>query len=247
MVLGNEILETPMAWRCRYFENAAYRTLLKEYFAAGAEWSAAPRPMLPDALYDQGFRLPKEGERVRYVTNEFEPVFDAADFIRCGRDLFVTRSHVTNQLGIEWLRRHVGDGVRVHEITSMCRRPMHIDTTLMPLAPGKVLVNPDFVDVRTLPPMFKTWDVLIPPRPDPIDNVLYRRFGMTSVWIGMNVLMLDTERVVVEKSQTSMIRALKDWGFRPIPCSFATYGLYGGSFHCSTLDVRRRGTLQSYF
>ena len=28
---------------------------------------------------------------------------------------------------------------------------------------------------------------------------------------------------------------------------FLSYGPFGGSFHCATLDVRRRGTLQSYF
>jgi len=25
------------------------------------------------------------------------------------------------------------------------------------------------------------------------------------------------------------------------------YKPFGGSFHCATLDIRRRGTLQSYF
>ena len=32
MVVGNEIIETPMAWRSRFFEYRAYRSLLKEYF-----------------------------------------------------------------------------------------------------------------------------------------------------------------------------------------------------------------------
>ena len=32
MVIGNEIIEAPMAWRSRFFENRAYRSLLKEYF-----------------------------------------------------------------------------------------------------------------------------------------------------------------------------------------------------------------------
>ena len=34
----------------------------------------------------------------RYVTTEFEPCFDAADFIRAGRDIFAQRSQVI-QLG----------------------------------------------------------------------------------------------------------------------------------------------------
>ena len=32
MVIGNEIIETPMAWRSRFFEYRAYRPLIKEYF-----------------------------------------------------------------------------------------------------------------------------------------------------------------------------------------------------------------------
>jgi glycine amidinotransferase len=61
------------------------------------------------------------------------------------------------------------------------------------------------------------------------------------------VLMLDEKRVIVERLQESLIKKLKDWGFEPIPCSFANYAPFGGSVHCATLDVRRRGELQSYF
>jgi glycine amidinotransferase len=36
LVIGDEIIETPMAWRSRYFETHAYRTLLKRYWSEGA-------------------------------------------------------------------------------------------------------------------------------------------------------------------------------------------------------------------
>ena len=32
LVIGDEIIEAPMAWRSRFFEYRAYRPLLKEYF-----------------------------------------------------------------------------------------------------------------------------------------------------------------------------------------------------------------------
>src|SRR6202007_595337 len=99
-----------------------------------------------DELYNYDYRIPERGAAMRYTTNEFEPVFDAADFVKCGRDLFVTRSNVTNRSGIEWLRRHLGSDYRIHEIESRCRQPMHIDSSFMPLAPGKVLVNPEYID-----------------------------------------------------------------------------------------------------
>lgn len=243
MVIGNEIIEAPMADRTRYFETWAYRSLLKEYFKAGAKWTAAPKPQLLDAQYDMNFQFAEPGEELRFVVTEFEPTFDAADFVRCGRDIFAQKSHVTNSLGIEWLQRHLGDEYRIHIIESLCPYTIHIDTTFMPLAAGKVLVNPEFLDINKLPKILKSWDILIPPEPVPYSSKL----KMMSDWIQINVLMLDEERVIVEKSQEPLIKALKDWGFKPIPCSFENYYPFLGSFHCATLDIRRRGELQSYF
>jgi glycine amidinotransferase len=69
---------------------------------------------------------------------------------------------------------------------------------------------------------------------------------MTSKWINMNILMLDEKRVVVERQDEPMITTLKNWGFTPILCNFRNFNSFGGSFHCATLDVRRRGNLECY-
>ncbi len=242
LVIGDEIIEAPMAWRSRYFEAIAYRPLLKEYFRNGGRWTAAPKPQLADELYRDDYREPGPGEKPEYVINEFEPTFDAADFIRCGRDIFVQQSHVTNRFGIQWLERHLGDRFRVHVLEVNDDHPMHIDASFMPLCPGKLLVNRE--RVPNIPSMFKSWDVLYAPEPCIAPgHPLY----MTSAWINMNVLMLDQKRVIVEKNETTIARALKEFGLTPIPCPFTNFNSFGGSFHCATLDVRRRGGLESYF
>jgi glycine amidinotransferase len=246
LVIGDEIIETPMAWRSRFYEAYAYRSLFKEYFSTGARWTSAPKPELTDDLYNHDYRMPEKGEPVSFVINEFEPVFDAADFVRCGRDIFGMLSNVTNRFGIEWLQRHLGDTYRIHIIENRARQPMHIDSSFMPLAPGKMLVNPDYIDIAKLPPILKSWDILVAPTPDPAPGFV-NSVSMCSAWISLNVLMLDEKRVIVDKSQVSMIKALKNWGFEPIPCAFLHYAPLGGAFHCATLDVRRRGGLQSYF
>lgn len=40
----------------------------------------------------------------KFVTTEHEPCFDAADFIRAGRDIFVQRSQVSSQAQHQWQR-----------------------------------------------------------------------------------------------------------------------------------------------
>lgn len=242
LVVGGEVIECPMAWRSRYYATTAFRGLLKEYFHAGARWTAAPKPELPDGLYDPDWVAPPSGEPDSLAITEFEPTFDAADFIRCGRDIFAQRSNVTNDFGIEWLRRHLGDDYRIHVLHFDDPHPMHIDATFMPLAPGKLLINPE--RVGAVPKLFAGWEVRTAPKPViPDHHPLY----MTSKWINMNVLMLDEKRVVVEAQDEPMIEAMRDWGLTPVPCDFRNFNSFGGSFHCAVLDIRRRGALQSYF
>lgn len=243
IIIGNEILETPMAARSRYYEAWAYRKLFKAYFKAGARWTAAPKPRLTDALYDPNYRDQKSETKPPYLLTESEPVFDAADFVRCGRDIFGQLSHVTNRLGVEWLRRHLGDAYRVHLIQNRDPKAVHIDTTFMPLRPGKVLVSPEHADIKSLPDIVRKWEMLIAPEPVP-----YRtRPRIMTDWISINTLMLDEKRIIVERRQEPLIRALKEWGFDPIPCPFENHYPFEGGFHCATLDIRRRGELQSYF
>lgn len=241
LVFGDEIIECPMAWKSRFFEVNAYRSLLKEYFLSGARWVSAPKPQLTTEIYNPDYTEVDSMADIKYAISEFEPTFDAADFIRVGKDIVGQRSHVTNQIGIEWLRRHLGDRFNVHEIEVDDLHPMHIDATLMPLAPGKLLINPE--RLTKIPEIFKHWDIFEAPEPClSDDHILY----MTSKWINMNILMLDEKRVIVEKEEESIYKAFKSWGFTPIKCSFKHFNTFGGSFHCATLDVRRRGDLKSY-
>ena len=101
MVIGNEIIEAPMAWRSRFFEYRAYRPLIKEYFHQGAKWTTSPKPLMSDELFDYSYPVDNKEEQYRlgleqkFVTTEFEPCFDAADFLRVGRDIFAQNSQVS--------------------------------------------------------------------------------------------------------------------------------------------------------
>lgn len=242
LVIGNDMIECPLAWRSRYCEVFSYRKLLKEYFGTGCKWSSAPKPELREETYNTDWTDDlSAGKPLKMAVSEYEPTFDAADFARCGKDIIAQKSHVTNQLGIDWLQRHLGDQYKIHVLEFNDTHPMHIDATLVPLAPGKLLINPK--RVTEVPAIFKGWDVFHAPKPViPDEHTLY----MTSKWINMNILMLDEQRVIVEKQDQPMIDAMKKWGFKPIPCNFRNFNSFGGSFHCATLDIRRQDKPGSY-
>jgi glycine amidinotransferase len=204
IVVGNEIIEAPMAWRSRFFEYRPFRKLIKEYFHTGAKWTAAPKPQMSDELYVPESEF-QGGSTNAFVTTEFEPVFDAAEFTRIGRDIFVQRSQVTNDFGIEWMRRHLGPEYNIHVLDFQDKNAMHIDGTFIPLGPGKLLVNPKRPCITgvtqkkftylglekeyKLPEMFRGWDIFIAQTPllSP-DHPLF----FTSPWTAScNIIMLD--------------------------------------------------------
>jgi glycine amidinotransferase len=236
LVVGDTIIEAPMAQRARFFEYRAYRRLVRGYFQAGARWIAAPKPLMTEDLYLDGeARL-----------SEAELAFDAACFARFGRDLFWQPDMVSNASGAEWVRRVLGPDFRLHTIRFEEATPMHIDTTLVPVRPGLLLVNPERPCRDDGLELFHRngWHVV--PAPPSVRSAR-RRAGGVSSWISMNILMLDPRTAIVEAAERPTIDLLESLGCTVIPCAFDRVYGFGGSFHCCTCDIRRSGNFESYF
>ncbi|MGI9412700.1 MAG: serine/threonine protein kinase, partial [Hyphomicrobiales bacterium] len=78
-----------------------------------------------------------------FVTTDEEPLFDAADVLRFGKDLVVQHGFTTNLKGIDWIARHFPDH-RVHAVNFPGDPyPIHIDATFTPLRPGLIMNNPE--------------------------------------------------------------------------------------------------------
>ncbi|XP_054758351.1 glycine amidinotransferase, mitochondrial-like [Lytechinus pictus] len=249
LVLGDEIIECPMAWRSRFFEYRAFRPLIREYFKLGARWTTPPKPLMNDELYDQNYPMDTVEDRHhlaaegKFITTEYEPCFDAADFIRAGKDIFVQRSQVTNKFGIEWMRRHLGDRYRLHVLSFDDPNPMHIDATFNIIGPGLVLSNPDRPCHQINRFKKAGWTIVKPPPPAMPDS---HPLWMSSKWLSMNVLMLDPKRVVVDSNEIPTIKMFEKLGIECVKVNLRFANSLGGGFHCWTADIRRRGTLESY-
>jgi glycine amidinotransferase len=245
LVIGDEIIEAPMAQRARYFEYRAYRKLIKEYFAQGARWTAVPKPAMAGSLYRD-----RSEERFDFnatpLLTEFEPAFDAACFARFGRDIFWQPDLVSNEFGVEWLRRHLGPRFRIHQIDFRERLPTHIDTTLVPVRPGVVLVNPQRPCTTGAMRIFSENDWQIVEAPPSVRTGRAPSRDVSN-WISMNILMLDERTAVVEQAEKPMMELLRALGCEVIPVAFDRVYPFGGGFHCCTADIRREGILQSYF
>jgi N-dimethylarginine dimethylaminohydrolase len=240
LVIANQIIETPNVMRSRAQETFSYRALLIDYLKSGARWYGAPKPMLLDSLFDV--------DRTRPTPRNDEPAFDAANVLRFGQDLIYLVSSTGNELGGQWLQTILGETFRVHFLKDVYFGS-HIDSTFAALRPGLVLCNPARVQNENLPGILKQWDVIYSP---PMENTGrydadYLSKSIGSDWIDMNLFSINPGLVVVDQDQTALIRLLEKQGLDVIPLKLRHSKMLGGGFHCVTLDVRRRGTLQRYF
>jgi N-dimethylarginine dimethylaminohydrolase len=240
LVIGDHILETPNVIRSRAHETFSYRALLIEYMRSGAKWYSAPRPMLLDSLFDVDLSRP--------TPRNDEPAFDAANVLRLGEDLIYLVSATGNELGGQWLQSILGEELRVHFLKDVYYGS-HIDSTIVALRPGLVLCNPARINDDSLPDILRQWEVIYSPPMENADrygaDYLSRCIG--SDWIDMNAFSISPDLVVVNRDQTALITLLERHGLDVIPLKLRHSKMLGGGFHCTTLDVRRAGTLERYF
>ncbi|WP_441246925.1 inosamine-phosphate amidinotransferase 1 [Kitasatospora sp. McL0602] len=238
LVVGETVIEVASPMRARYFEVFGLRALFNDYLRAGSRWLCAPRPQLRDELFESDAEgLPLLGES--------EPVFDAANVLRLGRDVFYQVSRSGNELGLRWLESTLGllGDLRLHPLRGIYGYT-HIDSTIALLRPGLVLLNPERIRPETVPDQLRGWDVLwCPPaetraaEPEPM---------LSESWIGMNLLMVDPATAIVEQGQRGLIKLLEHAGITVLPHRLRHSRVLGGGFHCVTLDTRRDGGPEDY-
>ncbi|MFY1636541.1 scyllo-inosamine-4-phosphate amidinotransferase [Solwaraspora sp. WMMB335] len=236
LAVGNALIESPMVLRPRFFEGFAYKDLFLEYLESGTRWLSAPKPRLADDMYEP---TAPEGKRLQ----NREPAFDAANVLRFGTDLLYQVSDSGNLLGARWLQAALGDRYTVHACEGLYAST-HIDSTLVPLRPGLVLVNPARVNDTNFPEFLQGWDRIV--CPELVDMGYVGDHPKSSIWIGMNFLVVAPGKAIVDRRQTGLVRELERHRVEVIPAQLTHSRTLGGGFHCVTLDVRRKGDLATY-
>lgn len=228
LTVGNEAIETPMAMRHRQTEARIYRDVVQTF--------RAPVPRLLDGIYDRSVL------GVPTLRND-EPVFDAANCLKIGRDIMFLIANTGNLAGANWLQQHLGSEYRVHPVRDVYAF-VHIDSTIVPLRPGLVLLCPTRVNDNNLPKFFQSWDKIYAPEPvdTPGDPVWVR----ASKWIALNCLSVAPDLIFVEKRQIGLMREFARYGIESHPVQLRHARTLGGGPHCVTLDLVRDESLEDY-
>ena len=178
----------------------------------------------------------KNAKKVLTMPKNSGCVLDAANILRLGKDKYLfLESASGNRLAWHWLMANLPTTTSME----LCNfySGVHIDSTIMPLREGVVLLNASRVNKSNCPRVFADWECIY------IDDVVaqdFYQYPYASKWIGMNMLVVDPNTVIVDAAQHSLMELLARKNFTVIPRTLRHSRTLGGGFHCVTLDLRRR-------
>ena len=165
-----------------------------------------------------------------------EVMFDAAQVIRCNRDILYLVSVSGNEAGGDWLESYLGSEYRVHRIRAVYKG-MHLDSTIIPLREGLVMLNSERVKEESLPEFMKSWDKIWINKEDLIQDPKWTK--LTTNWIGMNILSYDENTVFCDPEQIKLRKIFDKYGIDSIGVKLPYAKYFMGGHHCATLDLLR--------
>ena len=282
LIVGNNVIESSSPTKNRYFEATALYNVWYDYFKEGFRWLVAPKPTLEGDVLTPYFKdeknriLTNEDKEYQKLTDgrieklhnltEKEILFEAANTVRMGRDILYLISSSGNEIGARWLQSILGSDYRVHT-TRDIYRSSHIDSTILCLRPGLVLLNSTRVNEKNCPKIFEKWDKIwftdvasmtqeeVDYQKNYRDKITFqlKELGfesnlqqLGSPWVGMNVFSLDPNTVLVDHRQKKLIKILENHKMTPVPIRLRHCYTHGGGIHCATLDTVRDSKLESY-
>jgi glycine amidinotransferase/scyllo-inosamine-4-phosphate amidinotransferase 1 len=181
------------------------------------------------------YRLLAEARSILTMPRDQGMILDAANICRLGDSWLFLESASGNRAAYEWLCEKFP---KINIELCNFYAGVHIDSTIVPLREGLVLLNASRVNEDNCPKAFKDWERIYINDHDIVAQDFYQ-YPYASKWIAMNMLVLDPETVILDSAQTTLINILKSKGIDSIPLTLSHSRTLGGGFHCVTLDTRR--------
>ncbi len=179
--------------------------------------------------------LLSEAKQILTMPRDQGMVLDAANICRLGDTWLFLESRSGNRAAYEWLCEHFPT-VDIE----LCNfyAGVHIDSTIVPLREGLVMLNASRVTEQNCPRALQHWEKIWV-----TDGMIqaqdFYQYPYASKWIAMNLLVVDPATVIMDAAQSRLHEVLDQHGIRVIPMTLTHARTLGGGFHCVTLDTRR--------
>ena len=226
-----------------------HRPIERDFVASRGMYNYCPRDRLiiaGDRIIDPAMMYPCRDQEIETLINvthgntvitmprDQGMVLDAANVLRLDDQWLFLESASGHRAAYQWLCETLPD-IDIE----LCNfyAGVHIDSTIVVLRPGVVMLNGSRVRSNQCPRVFDGWMKIY--ISDMIPQSFYQ-YPYASKWIGLNMLSIDSETVIVDAAQRELITILERLKFTVIPHTLRHSRTLGGGFHCVTLDTWRQ-------
>jgi glycine amidinotransferase/scyllo-inosamine-4-phosphate amidinotransferase 1 len=161
-------------------------------------------------------------------------VLDAANICRLNNVWLYLMSSSGNEAAMTWLQQQFPQ-IQIQACYGYAG--VHIDSTIVPLREGLVVLNAHRVNEDLLPDALRDWDKIWVT--DVVAQDFYQ-YPWASAWIALNMLSIDPQTVIMDADQTDLRHQIEQHGITVIPHRLRHSRTLGGGFHCVTLDLWRQ-------
>lgn len=175
-------------------------------------------------------------QRIETMPRNQGMILDAANVCRLGDTWLYLVSRSGNYAALEWLQQRFP-----HIKIQPCNfySGVHIDSTIVPICEGLVVLNASRVNQDNCPEILKSWDKIWIYEQDLVEQKFFQ-YPYSSSWIALNMLSINPHTVVVDAAQKILIHHLEKHRVDVVPLTLRHSRTLGGGFHCVTLDLHRQ-------
>lgn len=251
IIIDDTLVETAPCQRSRYFEN---NTMSHIFNNIDGNWLRMPKSQMRDENFDMELiqikrdlvhtvgsdytksDFFKNDDFIIDVPDQYDIMIDGANCVRFGKDIIINIANRNQYLGYLWFKEHFPNK-NWHPIYSLCDN--HLDSFIIPLCEGVLLLR-NKLFLEQIPDFLKEWKIIYPPNTTPQFPAYNENDALlTSTYIDMNVLSLDDKKIICNTLYPELSELLYKEGFDPIPVQHRHRRIFGGGFHCFTLDLLR--------
>jgi scyllo-inosamine-4-phosphate amidinotransferase 1 len=231
--LGVEVVRPD--WMNFQIHDGLYNYCPRDRFLVYGNTIVDPAMMYPcrDMEYQCYMDILPDADHIYHMPRNEGMILDAANILRLNDKMLMLESASGNKAAYEWMCRHY-PSVEIE----LCNfyAGVHIDSTVVPLREGLVLLNGSRVNETNCPKVFADWEKIYVDDVEPQD---FYQYPYASKWIALNMLVVDPQTVICDSKQTALHGQLERKGFTVIPLELRHSRTLGGGFHCVTLDLVR--------